>query len=137
MEQTEVAEQANGATHPGRDALRSAALGREAKFKKKTVTYAGQKYDVQDLSVGDRETVINECRLPDGKGLDALKLFRLATVYCARVPATGERVFELGDADELAKQPASGSIVDVIGPAALEIIGVSVDGKTEDQPGKN
>lgn len=95
-----------------RDKLRSATVGGKKTLKKEIVTVNGEKFEVRQITVGDRKKLVERATsIVDGNPRINFVEWNLWQVILATfVPGTEERVFEDADYDELISHPAGGFI---------------------------
>lgn len=111
-------------------ALRSATVGAPANLLRKSVEVLGQSFEVRQPTVTERTDIMRRADAirmgPDGKpemGRDFGMLLIHATIACTFIPGTDEKVFSIHDLDVMKNAP-TGSYVDILGKAALELINV-------------
>lgn len=113
-----------------REALRAAA------FKTRVPTsidveFEGVKYEIRAPTVKARGKIFERAGMtetdPKAKAKrDAAALQLFAVITCTFVPGTDERVFDDGDYEQLANEPAGG-IADVLGTEAVKLLNASMD----------
>ena len=117
-----------------RDEIRAATLGAAPQFKSRIVEANGQKSGVRKPSIGDRQEIARksvEVKAAAGGqdpvyAVNGLEMRLQGIIACCYVPGTGERIFDAADYDVLRSQP-SGSFVDVLGEAVLELMNVEAE----------
>lgn len=121
-----------------RDEIRAATLGAAPQFKNKLVCVNGQQIEVRQPSIGDRQEIARKSvEVKAGAAgqepvyaVNGLEMRLQGIIACCYVPGTNERVFDGTDYDVLRAQP-SGSFVDVLGEAVLELMNVESEPDTK------
>lgn len=108
--------------------IRNALIGKSPDFKSEKVEVGDQEIEVKQLTVGDRNKLIENCK--GTNGVDGLKLQVHAVIMTAYDPESGEKVFGPGDYDTLIQQP-SGGFVDTLSTVAFRVLGISGEEDTE------
>lgn len=108
--------------------IRNALIGSKPEFKSEEVEVGGKKIEVRQLTVGDRNGLIEKCK--GDNGVDGLKLQVYAVIMTAHDPETGDKIFSPADYDTLVAQP-SGGFVDTISNVAFRVLGISGEEDTE------
>lgn len=106
-----------------RDQLRAKTVGAKKQFRTELVTIDGETFEVRQPSVAERSKIVKQAKVQTGdtERMDMAELQIWATILLTYVPGTEERVFEDGDYDALAAQPAGG-FVDEISKVALQLM---------------
>ena len=108
--------------------IRNALIGSKPEFKSEQVEVGGQKIEIRQLTVGDRNGLLEKCK--NDKGVDGLKLQVYAVIMTAHDPESGEKIFSPSDFDSLVAQP-SGGFVDTVSNVAFRVLGISGEEETE------
>jgi len=99
--------------------LRSLTVGGKKNFRKKVVEIDEAKFEVRQLSVGDRQKIYDKSS--KGDKISSSDFLVWSVIYCTFVPGTEEKVFDDADYESLMAQP-SDSFVDKLGQAAGELL---------------
>ena len=102
--------------------IRNATIGSKPDFKSETVEHGNAEVEIRQLTVGDRNKLLEQAKGKDG--IDGLKLQVYAVIMTAHDPETGEKVFGPEDYDSLVSQP-SGGFVDTFSNVAFRVLGIS------------
>lgn len=115
-------------TESVRDSLRAHTLGRSRAPRTLVVEWEGKSFELRQPTRGEYDQIMRAAgaQIIDGKStLETANLAdaqREAVLLLARVPGTGQRIFEEADRKALLEMPHEpGDFVDVLGAAAMKL----------------
>ncbi|AHX01190.1 hypothetical protein M316_0125 [Nitrincola phage 1M3-16] len=103
-----------------RDKIRSATVGKQAKFRSKIFNYEGVDVEFRQPSIKAKKILIERSKGKDGE-FDMVNFLVWAVIANTYVPETNELVFDDTDYDVLVEQP-TGSFVDKFGAEIAELM---------------
>jgi len=117
--------------------LREVTVGTQHTFKRETVEWEGQEFEIREPSVYVRGQIMNKSGMgisKDNSDINFSNAQIAAVIYCTYVPGTDDLVFSEKDVSMLQQQP-SGGFVDKFSSVAMRLMN-NEDAIDEDE-GKN
>jgi len=114
-----------------RKQLRSLTAGAKVEFKKESIEWEGQSFEIRQPSVAIKSKIMQKSRISldeedKAASMDFGAMQIWSVIYCTYVPGTEELVFEEVDEATLSSKP-SGSFVDKFAAIAMKLMNVEPD----------